>query len=76
MSESLIPFGDEFESLGDDALFAPDLVGIDRAASDGSVSQVQFPAVDDSSHQIIPIAETARRVAFLVTDWLVGEGER
>lgn len=76
MSEPSTPFGDEFESLGDDASFILDLVGFGRAASDGSVSEVQFPAVNDSSLQMIPIAETSRRVAFLVTDRLVGEGER
>jgi hypothetical protein len=60
----------------DDTSFVPDLVGIDQMTGDQSISEGQFSDVADASATISPITHAVSKAAFLVTNWLVGEGER
>jgi hypothetical protein len=60
----------------DDTSFIPDLVGIDKMTEDQSISEGQFRDVADASATISPVTTAATKAAFLVTNWLVGEGER
>ena len=60
----------------DDASFVPDVMGIDHMTGDQSISENQFLDVDEASATISPITTAVTKAAFLVTNWLVGEGER
>jgi hypothetical protein len=74
----LIPFGgDETENrneVGNSSV--SDLLGDDQATSDLTISEDLLSDITDASPTEIPITAAVTPAAFLVTNWLVGEGER
>jgi hypothetical protein len=78
LNGSSIPFSaDEIENrIEDSATSTLELASVDPMSNDLSKSKHLLPDATGASPTTIPIAATVTRAAFLVTNWLVGEGER
>jgi hypothetical protein len=77
MIVSSVPFGDEIGyQTGDDSSSIQDLVGVDQSTEDQSVSEEPLPDSNNASPTAIQVTAAVTKAAFLVTNWLVGEGER
>jgi hypothetical protein len=59
----------------DSALLIPELVVADQAARDMSDSGSSLSDATDTSSSAMPITDAVTKAAFLVTNWLVGQGE-
>jgi hypothetical protein len=78
LNGSSIPFGaDEIENrIERGATSTPELVAIDPTSNDLSMPDTLSSDITGAMAERIPIADPVTRAAFLVTNWLVGEGER
>jgi hypothetical protein len=78
LNGSSIPFGgDDIEHpIEDGAAATPELVAVDSMTNELSITEDFTPDITSASPATSPIAGTVARAAFLVTHWLVGEGER
>jgi len=60
---------------GNSASSTPELVLVDQAMRDPSTSEDRLSDAIDTSASVIPITEAVTKAAFLVANWLVGQGE-